>query len=412
MSARACGNCKKTVYVNEKMDAEGRWYHRPCFKCMAPNCNTPLTLRTFQMAALDDSVLDESTRRPLKVLVCKEHVPKPKHTHYAHALSKKHTAISTSKSNDVLKPSIPGLHRSLMGERGFKGGVPMVSATSGGAVGGSSGHGSVEKGLGSPRSLDQGSHAEILKGLQAEKGKQNKEDRDVERGEPDRSHAHKDNREPQHKQHSDEVQSIPLSGLTVTGATDSVTASHTEAEKALDLTKDDDSYRTLPVRHGDYGHHEGHTAKDEDDDMTTKKRNQEAEDEENEDSKQERDFTKNNIHTTTATTKSFGTGRNYDDYDIDASLETTEDVAERVHRDHLNVNLEDLKQVEAAEIKAPHGDAEEHKLVDMAFSSKMMQQRQKQGGDTPDGEDQAVDDSEWDAAPMDTFSRRAPVAGM
>ncbi|OAQ36293.1 hypothetical protein K457DRAFT_65386, partial [Linnemannia elongata AG-77] len=97
MSTRPCGNCKKTVYVNEKMDAEGRWYHRPCFKCMAPNCGTSLTMHTFQMAALDESVL-----------VCKEHVPMPKASLSSDSLSLKH-------STSVPKPAMAGLHRSFMG---------------------------------------------------------------------------------------------------------------------------------------------------------------------------------------------------------------------------------------------------------------------------------------------------------
>ncbi|KAF9182727.1 hypothetical protein BGZ51_004473 [Haplosporangium sp. Z 767] len=385
------------------------------------------------MAALDDLGLDERTGHINKGLVCKAHVPMPEHSHFARALSKKHTAISSSKSNENLKPSIPGLHRSLMGERSAKDGVPVVSATNSGTVDGPGGHDSVEKGLGSPRSLDQGSHAEILKSLRAEK-KNSKDDEGVERGKSNQSHdhaqfemgvnAHKDNHEPQYRQYSGEVRSIPLMGSTtlpkfrggrstVSGVTNSVAASHTEAEKALDPTKDDASYRNLPVRHGDYGHHEGYTAKDEDDDVTTKERDREVEGEENEDDKQGRIFTmKKNNHTTAATTKLFGTGKNYGDYDIDASLETTEDVAERVHRNHLNVNLEDAKQVEAVEIKAPHGDAEDHKLVDLAFSSKLMQQHQKQGGDTSDGEGQVVDDDEWNAAPSDDFSRREAVAGI
>ena len=36
MSTRPCRNCNKTVYVNEKMEAEGSWYHRPCFKVGRP----------------------------------------------------------------------------------------------------------------------------------------------------------------------------------------------------------------------------------------------------------------------------------------------------------------------------------------------------------------------------------------
>ncbi|ORZ27209.1 hypothetical protein BCR41DRAFT_300025, partial [Lobosporangium transversale] len=108
MSSKPCGNCKKTVYINEKIDAEGKWYHRACFKCMAPDCKTGLTLRNFQMAALDDSEIDPLTKRPLKVLVCKDHVPMPKHSFSRDSLSLKHTLSAP-------KPSMAGIHRSLMG---------------------------------------------------------------------------------------------------------------------------------------------------------------------------------------------------------------------------------------------------------------------------------------------------------
>ncbi|KAG0306790.1 hypothetical protein BGZ98_001703 [Dissophora globulifera] len=165
MSMKPCGNCKKTVYVNERMDVEGRWYHRGCFKCMAPDCNTALTLRTFQMTALDNSEIDPTTKRPLKVIVCKDHVAMPHRSLNADSLAFKHTTSAP-------KPAMSGLHRSMMGDRGSELKEGVVSSSS-------------EK-VGSPRSLDQGSHAEILKGIRETRDK--KEDQGMEHEDVGRGH--------------------------------------------------------------------------------------------------------------------------------------------------------------------------------------------------------------------------------
>ncbi|KAF9974977.1 hypothetical protein BGZ73_001506 [Actinomortierella ambigua] len=108
MSARPCSTCKKTVYVNEKIDADGRWYHKICFK----------------MAVLDESVMDEETGRPLKVLVCKQHVPQIKRSLGTDSLEMK------SKTS-APKPSMLGLHRALMGDAGRTEGDASRSPRSG-----------------------------------------------------------------------------------------------------------------------------------------------------------------------------------------------------------------------------------------------------------------------------------------
>ncbi|KAF9913149.1 hypothetical protein EC991_003608 [Linnemannia zychae] len=378
MSTRPCGNCKKTVYVNEKMDAEGRWYHRPCFKCMAPNCGTSLTMRTFQMAALDDSVIDELTRRPLKVLVCKEHVPMPKASISSDSLSLKHSTTAP-------KPAMAGLHRSFMGGRGkdtsLEDGDDYRTPTT-------------PKISHSPRSLDQGSHANILKGVA-------KEHKDTPLSVSTAAHlASSKSHDSLHsgsssanphtpKSAESEVRSMSTTTLpkfrngrfTVdpSSTTDSIAASHVAAEDAQDPTKDDDSYRTIPVRHRDYGHTEG-TA------------------EEPEDNKQERIFTTKESHNNHSHESS--------SHDIDVSLETAEDVTERSEREHHHINTKDVHAVEEAEVKAPHGAKEEHKLVGMAFHSKLMDQSSSKD-DNPE-----VDDDEWDTTPADDYSRRETVAGM
>ncbi|KAK3844025.1 MAG: hypothetical protein J3R72DRAFT_473620 [Linnemannia gamsii] len=390
MSTRPCGNCKKTVYVNEKMDAEGRWYHRPCFKCMAPNCGTSLTMRTFQMAALDDSVIDEMTHRPLKVLVCKEHVPMPKASISSDSLGLKHSTTAP-------KPAMAGLHRSLMGDRGKDASNE-----------GDDHHASSPK-THSPRSLDQGSHAHILKGL-------TKETKDTplsistattlasakshgSLNSSSSSNAHTP------KSAESEVRSMSTTTLPKfrkgrftldpsSSASDPMAVAHTMAEGAQDPTKDDDSYRTIPVRHRDYGHTEDVTSTHE------------------EDNKQERVFSlkgsnnhNNNQHHHHESSS----------HDIDVSLETAEDLSERAERDHLRINSKDVHAVEEAEVKAPHDVKEEHKLVGMAFHSKLMDHHNKDSKNDhhpSKDENPEVDDDEWDTTPADDYSRRETVAGM
>ncbi|KAG0281589.1 hypothetical protein BGZ95_001941 [Linnemannia exigua] len=389
MSTRPCGNCKKTVYVNEKMDAEGRWYHRPCFKCMAPNCGTSLTMRTFQMAALDDSVIDEMTRRPLKVLVCKEHVPMPKASISSDSLGLKHSTTAP-------KPAMAGLHRSFMGDRGKDGSNEEND------------HASTPKTTHSPRSLDQGSHAHILKGLT----KENKESplsistattlASTQSHSPLHSSSSSNAHTP--KSAKAEVRSMSTTTLpkfrhgrftldpSSTSASESIAVAHTAAEDAQDPSKDDDSYRTIPVRHRDYGHTEDATSVHEE-----------------EDNKQERVFTlkgSNNHHHRHESSS-------HDD--IDVSLETAEDLSERAERDHLHINSKDVHAVEEAEVKAPHGDKEEHKLVGMAFHSKLMDHHKVSKNDhqhSSKDESPEVDDDEWDTTPADDYNRRETVAGM
>ncbi|KAG0280397.1 hypothetical protein BGZ96_001567 [Linnemannia gamsii] len=385
MSTRPCGNCKKTVYVNEKMDAEGRWYHRPCFKCMAPDCGTSLTLRTFQMAALDESVIDEQTHRPLKVLVCKEHVPMPKASISSDSLGLKH-------STSAPKPAMAGLHRSFMGDR-----------TKG--YNAEDGENTPTKTY-SPRSLDQGSHANILKGLTKEHQdaplsvstaaaslSSAPKFHDVLHSESS-AHAHTP------KSAESEVRSMSTTTLpkfrsgrfTVAPSTsDSAAVSQTAAEDAQDPTKDDDSYRTIPVRHRDYGHTE---------DATTVEEN----------NKQERVFTMKGSQSTHDSHQDDLLDPHAELRDVDVSLETVADVSERSEHDHLHINPKDEHALEEAEFKAPHEEKEEQKLVDMAFHSKMMTQSTKNEHSKKD--DVEVDDDEWDSAPMDDYSRRDTIAGM
>ncbi|KAF8949061.1 hypothetical protein BGZ47_011289 [Haplosporangium gracile] len=390
MSTRPCGNCKKTVYVNEKMDAEGRWYHRPCFKCMAPNCGTSLTMRTFQMAALDESMIDELTHRPQKVLVCKEHVPMPKPSISSDSLSLKHSA-------SVPKPAMAGLHRAFMGGRSKDGHAedsePAPTKTY------------------SPRSLNQGSPAHSLKGGLAKEHKDaplsvstaatsltSSKPHDVLHSGGSSANTHTP------KSADSEVRSMSTTTLpkfyngrfTVapsSDTSDSIAVSHTAAGDAQDSTKDDDSFRTIPVHHRDYGHTEGVLE---------------------EDNKQERAFTMKGSHSRHHNSN-HDTSALHDPHaelrDVDVSLETVEDVSERAERNHLHVNLKDEHAVEDAEIKAPHGEKEKHKLVDMAFHSKLMEQHTSK--DEPSKKDDSeVDDDEWDTTPADDYSRRETVAGM
>ncbi|KAF9095130.1 hypothetical protein BGX23_000989 [Mortierella sp. AD031] len=352
MPTRPCGNCKKTVYVNEKMDAEGRWYHRPCFKCMAPNCVTALTLRKFRMAALDGTVIDKMTSRPLKILVCKEHVPMPKASVNSDSLGLKHIASAP-------KPSMAGLHRSFMGDRGTHGEEDGDH---------------IEK-THSPRSLDQGSHAHILKGLA-------KEHKDVPLSVSTASLlASSKSHDPLHSSSSSsahtpksaiepEVCSMSTTtlpkfrhGRFTVGptTTDSIVASHTATEDAQDPTKDDDFFRTIPVHHRDYGHTEGASTLEE------------------EDNKQERVFAmKGGSHGNHGHGHTSHSHKESSHDDIDVSLETAEDVSERSDRGHLRINLMDKHAVEEAELEAPHSAKEEHKLVGMAFHSKLMDHKSKE----------------------------------
>ncbi|KAG0039461.1 hypothetical protein BGZ82_008199, partial [Podila clonocystis] len=226
MSTRPCSTCKKTVYVNEKIDAEGRWYHRPCFKCSAPNCHSSLNLRNFQMAALDDSVIDPMTNRPLKVLVCKDHVPMPKHSINADSLSFSHTASAP-------KPSVSGLHRALMGDRG-QGQHDDAS----------------NEHKESSRTLDQGSHRPIMKDVGLTPGSSTTPATEPEKTTGGHS------RSTSASSLTGELKSMPTSTLpkfkhgrfTISAEEDSLLS----AAEAQEPNKDDDSFRNLPVRHDDY----------------------------------------------------------------------------------------------------------------------------------------------------------------
>ncbi|KAF9966857.1 hypothetical protein BGZ70_001023 [Mortierella alpina] len=423
---------------------------------MAPNCNTSLTLRNFQMAALDDSVLDEMTGRPAKVLVCKEHVPMPKTSFGTDTLAFKHMTSTP-------KPSMPGLHRSLMGERGSATNTLSSSTMT-----------MDQKHVGSPRSLAQGSHAEFLNNLKhAESKADGEEERDQDKdasGTENKSQKQAEQQQKQQQQQEDakekgketEKEKATSSSSSSSSATttlpkyqrgrftisdsDSITVAHAAAEDAQDPTKDDDSFRNLPVRHEDYGHKEGHTAEDSDE----AKNAQDAEDwdqaeekDEEEDHKQQRVFTMKGSSGKSSVNKSNGGssfmnklqqsldqqqqqphqqhGKGGKGGEIEVALETPVDISDRVQRDHLKIDLENDQEIEAAEIKAPPGEAEEKKLVDMAFSSKLMQEQQRNKKKNSKKRnsltvaDKAVEDDEWGTdvtSATDSLGRREPVAGM
>ncbi|KAG0352798.1 hypothetical protein BG005_007813 [Podila minutissima] len=361
MSTRPCATCKKTVYVNEKLEAEGRWYHRPCFKCSALNCRSSLNLRNFQMAALDDSVLDPMTNRPLKVLVCKDHVPMPKHSNDAASLSLSHTASAP-------KPSIPGLHRALMGER----------------VAGLTDDTDNER-KESPRSLDQGSHGLIMK----EMGLTPASSTQPPTTEPKKSTGHDGSASASGL--TGEPKSMPTSTLpkfrsgrfTISAEEDSLLS----AAEAQEPNKDDDSFRNLPVHHDDY-------------DL--------------EDNKRERVFTlkghPQNVSTKPLTGDHSFLAKEEEDkshsHDVEVSLVTEEDMEERVRKEHSEVDLKDHRQIEEKEIKAPAG--EDKKLVDLAFHTKMLE---REDHHKDESDHKVVEGDGWNT-PADSASRRETVAGV
>ncbi|KAI9336589.1 hypothetical protein BD770DRAFT_401616 [Pilaira anomala] len=55
-----CPNCSRRVYVIEKVEANGRVYHKHCFKCKEEGCS--LTLANFHFHDNE--------------LFCPKHVPK------------------------------------------------------------------------------------------------------------------------------------------------------------------------------------------------------------------------------------------------------------------------------------------------------------------------------------------------
>ncbi|KAG0332111.1 hypothetical protein BG004_001390 [Podila humilis] len=396
MSMRPCSTCKKTVYVNEKIDVEGRWYHRPCFKCSAPDCKTSLTLRNFQMAALDDSVLDTLTGRPLKVLVCKDHVPMPKHSINNDSLSVAHVA-------SVPKPSVPGLHRALMGERGSS-----SSALPSPAVQHGYGHNNNNMSGSSPRSLDAGSHGLIMKSMgiidpnsaAASSLSSSSSSSDV----VDNTNL-KTPTSANHSRHTStssltgELTSMPTSTLPkfrngrffqASSETTSIISPEEEslrtASESQDPTKDDDSYRTLPVNHGDYDAAEYAY--------------------EEPDNKQERIFTTKQGGEIASGGSSGGKQASFlakeeeqNDSDLEISLVSEEEnlnSADNLHLRHAEDNVK---------VMVPKG--EEKKLVDMAFHSKKLLDQQKE----VDRGHKVVDDDEWDT-PADSENRRETVAGM
>ncbi|KAF9583614.1 hypothetical protein BGW38_009029 [Lunasporangiospora selenospora] len=312
-------------------------------QCMAPDCNAMLSLRTFHMAALGSKEMDPLTNRPLKVLVCKDHVPMPKHSLTSNSLSIKHPT-------SVPKPAPPGLYRSLMGDRGTRDGGDIDA-------------GAVAERPHSPRSLAEGSHSQILRDMAFVQGDSNN-------------------------------QPTPTSHLSNSNA-DSLAVSRVENEEALDPTKDDRSFRDLPIRHRDYESNEKDSEVDEIDSVFATKETASAS-----------PAFANKLEETLLNRSSSMSAK---DEDFEVSLETPEDVAMRMKQTHQSLDMSNEHQVEQAEIKAPHGELEEAKLVDLAFSSKLMQNRHEMNKEE---ESKTVGEDEWDTTPADDYSRREPIAGL
>ncbi|GJJ75032.1 hypothetical protein EMPS_07390 [Entomortierella parvispora] len=348
------------------MEVEGSWYHRPCFKCMAPNCNTSLTLRNFQVAALEGAELDGMTGRPVKVLVCKDHVPMPKHSLTSDSLSFKHTTSAP-------KPSVSGIHRSIMGDRtkvGSLAGISSPSSSSPKVFSAADNYGKLR----SPRSLDEGSHAPFLKAASSTSSSSKKHEEEKDKKEEEKK------QEDEHTSHTSAPaggggNTLPKfrNGRFVVQAADPIAVAHKEAEDAQDVHKDDGSFRNIPVHHRDYEHPDA------------------------------------------AETKDLSEGHEGRDSQIISSGIAPGGTGAGERDD----GLEDNKQGRIFTMKGAttSTDTEEThpKETDLSFSSKLMEQHRRRAGgvhDTDDEKDSAVDDDEWDAAPTDDHSRRERAVGM
>ncbi|KAG0006657.1 hypothetical protein BGZ65_005546 [Modicella reniformis] len=289
-------------------------------------CNASLTIRNFHLAALDDKNLDPMTRRPRKVLVCKDHVPMPKASLNVDALTFRHTT-------SVPKPSIPGLHRSMMGERG------------GESKEGESVFGYYRRKTGTPKSLDQGSHAEILKDSRAQEKRKDKGCY-TPTTTTIRTETTSTTTLPKYRQDQFTISAV---------VSDPTTVSYLATGETQDPVNDDDSFRTLPVRHSDYEYQQDQ-ADSWDDDTDV------------DDNKQERAFMM----------KSTITGD-----------ETATDVVKEV-----DMSLEDL-----------------------VLSSKLMEHNKHRRHESAESfkEDQrhkAAAEDEWGTTPTDDLGRREVIAGM
>ncbi|KAK3822974.1 MAG: hypothetical protein J3Q66DRAFT_397447 [Benniella sp.] len=297
MSTKPCGNCEKTVYINEKIDVERQWYHRACFKCMAPG-----------------------------FVVCKDHVPLPRHSLTAEALALQHAA-------NAPKPSVPGLFRTVVGERvaDIKEGEPVIGY-----------HYDKPE---SPRSLDQGSHAEIMKSLRAsqyhDKGKGDGKEDNCSTPTSTLNRTYSGSTLPKYRQGRFTVPAM---------ASDPEAVPHLEAEESQGSTRDENSFRTLPVRHSDYEY-------------------------------QDQRARQSNVP---------GQENDQDSWDDDR-------------------NWEDNKQERIFTMKETNmgGEASEKSLENLAFSSKWMEHKNHENGQS-----KAVDDDEWDVAPTNDLGRREIIAGI
>ncbi|KAF9167657.1 hypothetical protein BGX21_000142, partial [Mortierella sp. AD011] len=314
--------------------------------CMAPNCNISLTLRNFQVAALNDSPIDPVTKRPIKVLVCKDHVPMPKASLNADSLAFKHTKSAP-------KPSIPGLHRSIMGRRGPEKYRNIV--------------GSNTDRIDSPRSFEQSSHTEALKEFSGSQKKGQVEEKTENDG-WDNSKEEKGSEEikqPEPKVLTMQTTALSMyrNGRLASPVASPVTVSHDPAEEAQSPTKEDDSFKNPIVCPGEYGHQDGHDTKEHEDQKDDSDGWDDPVDEDEEDSKRPR----------------------------------------VIGMKESNATISPVKVEES--LKKKQGD--------MTFDDKLSRGRGRSDSrDTIADNDKAVDEDEWDTTPSSDFNRRETVAGM
>ncbi|KAF9356640.1 hypothetical protein BGX26_004953 [Mortierella sp. AD094] len=241
----------------------------------------------------------------------------------------------------------------MMGERGLENHEDVVGSTT--------------DRINSPRSLDQGSHAEALKGFSGfQKKEQEKEEEEDDAWENKKEEKRSEEiKKPEPKVLTMQTTTIPMfrNGRLATPVADPVAVSHVAAEEAQSPTKDDDLFRNIPVRPSDYGHQEGHATKEHEEEKEDSDSWDDPEDEDEEDFKRPRVFGMKSSNDTTSSSK-------------------------------VEENFE-------------------KKLGDISFGAKLNRGHERsESKDTIADNDKAVDEDEWDTTPADDFSRRETVAGM
>jgi len=296
----------------------------------------------------------------------------PKHSQTADSLLMKHTTSAP-------KPSISGIHRSMMGDRTKEGtwaGMSSPSSSSPKTTTSSFSSADQRGKSHSPRSLDQGSHAPFLKAAAAAASTSHKkEDHEEEEDE-------KTKYEDEHTSHSSTAaggNTLPKfkDGRFAVEAADPIAAAHKEAEDSQDVHKDDGSFRNIPVHHRDYEHPDAAETQD-----------------------------RSESHK----------GEGGDSHIISRGRAPG---GGSDANDEWDDGLEDNKQERIFTMKgstaSTGADSTESKKTDSSFSSKLMEQNRRRAGgihDTDDEKDSAVEDDEWDAPPTDDHSRRERAVGM